>query len=370
MQKNTEGKVDKEPNMRLRNLFEYDDLEAEKETIISKIAGLQAENDEDAALLDRIYKLLNSGTIGQSITNAFQAPLADETLSDNEKRQIMQDMTQIISNADSDYKTMKGMVDQLEKGGVVNVSAMDSPLASFSNVFTHPAAIKVFSDLKNYGVGKKQKGPGEYALASLSNKIRLASGEGDLEIDGIGKVELKAATSSTGGRIGYGGGSQKAKRAVIDKYAERIPTVVASIGGTGGSLGLGKFIQALNQDLPTVDRENQQVRQAIASELLKMDLEQFADPVIQAIATQEDANKIEEAYMTANFEWYKNRDHFDALLLCSFPNQKFAMIKNAQDLIAFKNSGHAMSRSISIIPTQAGAGREQWAQLSLNKANV
>ena len=46
------------------------------------------------------------------------------------------------------------------------------------------------------------------------------------------------------------------------------------------------------------------------------------------------------------------------------------MIKNAQDLIAFKNSGHAMSRSISIIPTQAGAGREQWAQLSLNKANV
>ena len=45
--------------MRLRQLFEYDDLNAEKETIISKIAGLQAENDEDAALLDRIYKLLN-----------------------------------------------------------------------------------------------------------------------------------------------------------------------------------------------------------------------------------------------------------------------------------------------------------------------
>ena len=101
MQKNTEGKVDKEPNMRLRNLFEYDSLEAEKETIISKIAGLQAENEEDAVLLDRIYKLLNSGSIGQSITNAFQAPLADETLSDNEKRQIMQDMTQIISNSDS-----------------------------------------------------------------------------------------------------------------------------------------------------------------------------------------------------------------------------------------------------------------------------
>ena len=38
----------------------------------------------------------------------------------------------------------------------------------------------------------KQKGPGEYALACLTNKIRLAAGEGDLDIDGIGKVELKA----------------------------------------------------------------------------------------------------------------------------------------------------------------------------------
>tara|TARA_B100000900_G_scaffold80880_1_gene65145 strand:- start:921 stop:1991 length:1071 start_codon:yes stop_codon:yes gene_type:complete len=356
--------------MRLRNLLEYDDLNQEKEVIISKIAGLQAENDEDAALLDRIYKLLNSGNISQSIGNAFQAPLANEPLSDNEKRLIMQDMTQIISNGDSDYKSMKGMVDQLEKGGVINVSALDSPLTSFSNVFTHPSAVKVFSDLKNYGVGKKQKGPGEYALASLSDKIRLATGEGDLEVDGIGKVELKAAVSSSGGRIGYGGGSQKAKRAVIDKYAERIPTVMSSIGGKGGSLGLGKFIDGLNTDLPTVDRENQQVRQAIASELLKMDLEQFADPVIQAIATTQDVNKIEDEYLKANFAWYKNRDDFDALLLCSFPNQKFAMIKNEQDLLAFKNSGHAQARSISIIPTQAGAGREQWAQLTLNKANV
>jgi hypothetical protein len=29
-----------------------------------------------------------------------------------------------------------------------------------------------------------------------------------------------------------------------------------------------------------------------------------------------------------------------------------------------------MSTSISIVPTQAGAGREQWAQLSLNKGVV
>ena len=46
------------------------------------------------------------------------------------------------------------------------------------------------------------------------------------------------------------------------------------------------------------------------------------------------------------------------------------MIKNENDLIAFSRSGHAMATSISIIPTQAGAGREQWAQLSLKKGTI
>ena len=72
-------------------------------------------------------------------------------------------------------------------------------------MFTQSAAVRVSHALKNYGTGKKQKGLGEYALACLTNKIRLAAGEGDLDIDGIGKVELKAAVFSTGGRIGYGG---------------------------------------------------------------------------------------------------------------------------------------------------------------------
>ena len=49
---------------------------------------------------------------------------------------------------------------------------------------------------------------------------------------------------------------------------------------------------------------------------------------------------------------------------------KTAMIKNEKDLITFRRSGHAMSTSISIVPTQAGAGREQWAQLSLKAGTI
>ena len=347
---------------------EYTDLGVEKDTIIKTISGLDASNEQHANILDRIYKLLNSDHIGKTLDKAFSFPLMDEPLSDKQKSKVIQDVTRIIGGLDSDYGTMSGFIARLEKQGtVVNIKELDKPINSFQAVFGDDISISAFRALTSYGVGVNQKGPGEYGLACLSNQISLAEGEGDLEIKGIGKVELKAATSSTGGRIGYGGGSQKAKRAVIDKYAEYIPTVMSSIGGQGGSLGWTKFINGLNVDLPATDVNNQKVRKAIAQELFTMDMEGYAGPLCDAIATQTDITQLENVYLTQNFLWYKDRDDFDGLLLISIPNMKTAMIKNEKDLIAFRRSGHSMSTSISVIPTQAGAGREQWAQLSLNK---
>ena len=352
-------------------LKEYQDIGAEKDNIIKTISGLDASNEQHADLLDRIYKLINSEDIGRTLDKAFSYPLMDEPFSDKQKEKVIQDITRIISTLDSDYGTMSKFIERLEKTGtVVDIGELDKPLNTFSNVFGDDISTKAFRALTSYGVGVNQKGPGEYGLACLSNKIKLASGEGDLEIEGIGKVELKAATSSTGGRIGYGGGSQKAKQAVIEKYAEYIPTVISSIGGVGGSLGFTKFINGLNADLPPTDPNNQKLRRQIAEDLFRMDMEEYAVPICDVIAKDASAENIENEYLRQNFLWYKNRDDFDALLLISIPNQKTAMIKNENDLIAFRRSGHAMATSISIIPTQAGAGREQWAQLSLKKGTV
>ena len=101
-----------------------------------------------------------------------------------------------------------------------------------------------------------------------------------------------------------------------------------------------------------------------------MDMDSFAGPLCDVISTNANAEEIENAYLKQNFLWYKDRDNFDGLLLISIPNMKTAMIKNEKDLITFRRSGHAMSTSISIVPTQAGAGREQWAQLSLKAGTI
>jgi|TARA_R110001606_G_C15281743_1_gene640599 hypothetical protein len=354
--------------MLLNELFEYQDLEAEKKKIIATVSGLSAENEQDAALLDRIYKILNSGSIGSNITNALMTPTADENLGEKELDKVRKDITQILAGLDSDYKNLNNFLGRLEKGGVVDVAELAKPMNTLDKVFgSDPVALKAFIALSRYGVGVKQKGPCEFALACLSNQIKLADGEGDLQVKGIGKVELKAALGPAGGRIGYGGGSQKAKTQVIQKYAEYVPTIANHINSKGGSIGLAPFVKALNNDLPISDPENRKIRKQLMTDLLTMDLEGYTPPVADVIANSDDVAKIEHTYMTQNFEWYKNRDDFDALSLISIPSMKTAMIKDANSLIQFRTSGQSNAPSISIIPTQAGAGREQWAQLTLNK---
>lgn len=364
--------VQKQVNVNESIVNEYDDLGKEKAVIIKTVSGLNAKDKQQAEVLDRIYKILNSGQISTNIDVAFTKPLVDENLPEAEKVKVRKDMTRIIAGLEQDYGSMKKFLARLEAaGGVVNVKELSKPLNTFENVFGDTVATAAFITLANYGVGKKQKGPGEYALACLSNKIKLAEGEGDLQMAGIGKVELKAALSSSGGRIGYGGGSQKAKRAVINKYAKYIPTVMERLSaGTGGSISIRPFIDALNTDLPTNKPNNVKVRKALMTELLTMDLEKFAGPVVNKFATSMNFDEIETEYLKQNFAWYKDRDDFDALLLMHVPNRKTAMIRSAEDLVAFRNSGHANATSISIVPTQAGAGREQWAQLTLNKAKA
>jgi len=364
--------LQKQVNVSESVINEYDDLGKEKAVIIKTVSGLDAADKEQAYILDRIYKILNSGQISSNIDVAFTKPLVDENLPEAEKANVRKDMTRIISSLEQDYGSMKKFLDRLEQaGGVVNIAELAKPLNTFEKVFGDDPAIAAFITLANYGVGKKQKGPGEYALACLSNQIKLAEGEGDLQISGIGKTELKAALSSAGGRIGYGGGSQKSKRAVIDKYATYLPTVLARLNaGAGGSISIRPFIDALNTDLPTNTPFNVQIRKALMTDLLVMDLEKFAAPVADKFSTSMSFDEIETEYLIQNFAWYKDRDDFDALLLIHVPNRKTAMIRNAEDLITFRNSGHANATSISIVPTQAGAGREQWAQLTLNKAKA
>ena len=74
---------------------EYTDLETEKQTIIKTISGLDASNEEEAAILDRIYKILNSDRISSTIDNAFSKSMLTKVLVIMQK-QIIRDVLEIL----------------------------------------------------------------------------------------------------------------------------------------------------------------------------------------------------------------------------------------------------------------------------------
>lgn len=359
-------------------LREYEDLGQEKQNIIQTISGLDANTPEQAALLDRIWKLLNSQTFGSNINKSFVATTADEYMNEKTVETHRRNVAEIISRLDSDYGALNGFLKKLEGGGAIDIAALSQPVNTFNSVFGGDAvAIKAFDALKGYGVGEKQKGPGEFALAMMSNKIRLAQGEGDTEIDGIGKVEVKAAMGAkgSGGRLGHGGPNAEAQMNSIIKYEKVIPNLVAGIRAKrGGTISLGVFCDAMDAELPVNGKNelgtNNDVRAGLMGALLQP---VFGNGPAQAIANvfsnTEGRQATEEEYVKQNFEWYKTRDNFDAYLLISFTFGKTAMGKTGDDIIKIKQAGMLGQFAISIVPSKA-APREVFAQISLNNSGV
>jgi len=379
--------------MLLKDLFEYEDLSQEKQSIIDRVSGLSTTpGTPEAALLDRIYRILGTEDISTKISTAFTPAMSDETtLSDKAKQQHKLNLTKIILNLDSDYPAMNAFLKRMEKGGVIDISQLTQPISSFNKIFNgDPVAINAFNAFKLYGVGQRQKGPGEFALAMLSNQIKLAA-VGDLEISGIGKVELKAETTKGGGRLGDSGASQEQQMVILEKYAEYIPFFIDYLKqggkGGGGSIGIGEFVVKLNQELPITGTQNvtdeegnviktgisgpeaKKLRVQIASELLTPTFKTYAAAIASKFA-QESASEIEYEYVKQNFEWYKNRDGFDAFLLINFPRQKTMTLGSGDDVATARKNNQLVNLSISIIGTKSGATREQFAQMSMSASKV
>lgn len=357
--------------MRYKDLriVEYKDLNQAKQEIIKTISGLDARNEQQAEILDRVWKVINRDDVGQKIDTAFATTLADEKFSKQERSLIMRNLTEILGNLSADYASMTKFLDKLEKGGVVNINALKRPLSSFEQVFDgDPVAIQAFRRLANYGSGKNQKGPGEYALAMLSNKISLKDGGGDLSIEGMGEVELKAAIGSSGGRLGHGGLAQKDARAALEKYHDNVPALLQHFEDGAKGMGLAQFVQYLNDGLPARTPENKALRAQIALDLYSPVFGNFAEKIAAAFE-QEKYQVIEDTMVKTNYDHYLDKDYFDVLLLCSFAGGKFAAVKSGDDLINLRRSGHLNAFSISAVPTNAGM-REIFAQMSLSKAKI
>lgn len=344
--------------MLLKQLLED---EAMKQQIIATVSGLSADNEDDAVLIDKIYRTLNDGTISGKIAQVFGVTTKDDNIN---LEGLLKALTQMIYHAGVDYKSLDAFLNKLSKGSVVDISKLTTPgVGKVSDFFGgDETATKIFQSMANLGAGKKQKGPGEYALAMLSNSIKLKTSNGDLEVGGKG-VEVKAETTSGGGRLGEGGPTN----AVARQYWEQVPSIANHFAQGGLGLGIKNFVTYMANDFPLADSEKKAQRQKLLEDWYK---QVFSKPEgFVAAFMQNDPVVAERMYGKANFDLYKANYGWDTLLSINFPTLKYVVCNTGDDFVKMKEAGHFGSFSISVVPSKARPS-EVYCQLSLTKAKV
>jgi hypothetical protein len=355
----------KKINLNEGALKEYDDLNAEKDKIIDVIKSLDVENDNDRAIVDQIWRILNSDHIQELIGTVIAKPIADETAMN--KVEATKVLTKVIYQVESDYSKIKEFLDLLETtGSAYDVDSLFTPLGNIRSAFASDVAYTVFKTLIPYGSGSNKKGPGEFALAMLSDRVRLSDTKGDLVIDD-NLVELKLSKSegqSGGGRLGMNGISQPDALAYIEQFRDDIPNVMAHIDNPSNkSLGFPKFIDLLNLDLPIGDKRRYDIALGFYSRFFST---KAANIIAKSIMNDANKSTIELNYYKANYMDYKVKGQFEALLSIDIYTGKTAYFKTVQELLALKKSGHLGTPSLSFIPTNSGP-TEVFVQMAYTK---
>jgi hypothetical protein len=350
------------------SLKEYDDLEAEKNKIQDVVSKLDIEQEKDRELIDQIWRILNADHIQTVIGKLVVKPIADETAMNKEAATKV--LTQVIYQIESSYDKIKEFLDDLEKtGSAYDVDSLKKPINALSNVFKSDIGYTVFKTLLPYGVGSNKKGPGEFALAMLSDRVQLSDTTGDVVIDGE-LVEVKASkseTSSGGGRLGMGGMAQLKARDILLRYKEIIPTVASHIEDANNkTLGITNFVKYLNQDLPVGDKRRYDITKDFYKDLF---IPASVEKIAKAFQSLDNDLEIALQYAGANYVDYLTKGKFEALLAIDMYTGKTAYLSNEEEFMDFHKGPHSGAMGISVVPSNSGP-TESFVQMTFKKGKV
>ena len=354
--------------MRLRHLFEYSDINQAKADVLKSINALDPKDEKGAELIDRIFRALNNEDIGGKIQQSFGPPMADERMSDDAKLQHIAKVAKIISTVDSDFSGLTNFLVALEQGKALNVNALKNTVTTFNELCNGDnITVKIFNSLMGYGAGIKRKGPGEFALAMMSPNIRLADGQGDLEIDGLGHVELKTETTSGGGRMGMGGPTSESQQKVLEKYKEQAPELIADLQSRK-SITIAPLMKLFNEYLPVTQQGAKELRIALCKDMFALTFgDQFGSAMAQGFG-QPDPKQAQMNFIKNNFEWYKAKDNFSTFIIMNVPLQKILRASTGDELLKLYAGGHLSGGGAAFIHT--GQVSEVYAQMKTSASKA
>ena len=334
----------------------FENIEKERKQIVDIFNKLDLSNPEDAALVDKIWRILNKDHFEETINNMISKPFVDETEMDVES--VKKDLVQTIFQLENDKTAINEFLENINNtGSAISVDPLirGGGTVPFGEIFPNELTENLFLTLKSYGSGTKQKGPGEFAFAMLSDRIKLST-KGDIEIDN-NLIELKV----DGGRLALDVKPRRVMLQILQKY--NIPSVLDHIETKSASLNLRNLITYFNND--NVDK---QIRGTIAAELYT---DIFSNTgvgsVVKSFKSNTDPDRVVKDYNTALYTDYQKKDGFTGLLIVDTRAKKSAYVKNVNEFGQLYASGQLGIMNVSVIPSGDAATREYFPKLQLSK---
>lgn len=283
--------------MRLHHLFEYQDADEAKREIMQRVQSIDANDEAQAKLLDRVYSLVNkTGVVDRFI------PLVNSKLSGEYSDEAMKNIAERIVASDRLNLAQKNkFLDNFEKNQCVNPDVfLKDGHYSFNEVFNNdPVNIQMFLEFLDFGAGLQRAGKGEHALAILSQNI-TQKGTGDIDVNGT-PVELKVASTKGSGRLGEGGVSAERVKQTLEQFEELAQPIEAYFASGKKTMNLKLFVDLVNSLNLDAGR-----RAEIGKAVFQQRFQQFGDAITNVFKQPNaSADAVLDAYIESNFDWYK-----------------------------------------------------------------
>jgi hypothetical protein len=336
---NSKAAKNSTPN-KLQNLGLNEDSINKLKTAVIK----QVQSSEDEVLLDKVYTVLNQ----TNLQDRIQTVIANET----DTKKYAKVIADFVINTPGTYKEKYDFIKGYPDGYIDVAKLISGKLVTFNELVTGNDFTKRVFD-KLFAFTPESAGPGEFALAALSPRIKMKS-KGDLYIDNK-YIEVKTSAgkevSSAGGRLGESGIlNPVGVKQIIEKY----------INKKLGNVDI--YIQHLPALLSS-HIEDQKTIKAAATEIVETIFGHKDTNLINAIVRDTD---VQQAYLAANWKVYQDDAGWEALLIVNRMGQVARLFKSPEQMAGALYSLNALIVS----KDHAKAARQILSQVTLRANTV
>ena len=366
--------------------YNQEKLDNLKDVIAAAVKKVELADDPDdqsaqILILTRVYNTIEQRNIVNSLVDAGKGTAVED---------YSHEITKHLFNSIAGYGSwnINSFINDVKNDSLINFENLLKPGGpySLSKAFVGTSGkeysnigVRAFRELSNFGKDKSQAGAGEFIFQFLSKRITKGD-RGDLNIAGVGLVELKLNSGNGGGRLGdRTEATQNGQRAIIKKFNNS--TKYGDIQfepkvGKGGSLSLTGWLGQINKALDENDPDNGKANASFKFNLTKALIEKALgqgynkniDQILQGMLvnglSKTDVRELIKPYAVEQFRAYQARENWKGLLYVDVGQSLYFYFDNAdtfaQTIKLFNTT------SPGIIPTGTG-NREVFFQITARK---